>query len=250
MTNRIRTGLAGALALAMTVAMPAPGAAADEPESLREALEAYQEQSAANLPEEMRNLFAQGIEDVGASGVLDGARKVGDPAPNFTLPGATGDEVALADLLDEGPVVLIFYRGGWCPYCNIQLQALQRLLPEFEAAGASLVAISPELPDHTLDTAQKEELTFEVLSDVGNEAARKYGVVYPLPDYLVQVFRAGLDLAARHGDDKWELPLAATYVIDTDGTITYAFVDKDYRKRAEPAEVLEAVKALATEAAR
>lgn len=239
-------GWTGVLVMTLLVAP----AMAGEHETLREEIEAFQEQSAANLPEEMRELFAQGIVDVAALGVHEQALQKGDAAPDFTLPGATGAEVPLSGLLAEGPVVITFYRGGWCPYCNIQLRAMQRLLPAFEAAGATLVAISPELPDHSLDTAQKEGLAFEVLSDEGNAVARKFGVVYPLPDYLVDIFRAGLDLEARHGDDKWELPLAATYVIGQDGTISYAFLDADYGKRAEPSEVLEAVKRLAADTAR
>jgi len=247
-----KSTLIAAWTLIAAAACLALGAVAEEPanESLRAELEALQAQFTASAPAEMIALFERGIQEVGGSGVMENALAVGDKAPDFTLPGATGEEVALSELLDRGPVVVIFYRGGWCPYCNIQLQAMQRHLPEFEAAGATLVAISPELPDHTLDTAQKEELSFEVLSDVGNEVARKFGVVYPLPDYLVEVFRPRFDLAERHGDDKWELPLAATYVIDTGGTIAHAFVDKDYRKRAEPAEVLAAVNNLAPDAAR
>jgi peroxiredoxin len=224
--------------------------AANAEESLRTELEKRSAEFAEMAPAEMIALFERGIQDVGGSGVLEGALKEGGEAPDFTLPGATGEDVSLSELLEQGPVVLTFYRGGWCPYCNIQLQAMQRLLPEFEAAGATLVAISPDLPDDSLDTAQREELSFPVVSDEGNETAREYGVVYPLPDYLVEVFRPRFDLAERHGTGKWELPLAATYVIDTDGTIAHAFVDKDYRKRAEPAELLEAVNALAPDAAR
>ena len=242
--------LAMGMIVTMTLAFSAVAEETTKEDSLRAELEARSAEFAAAAPAEMIALFERGIEAVGGSGVLEDALSVGDEAPDFTLPGATGAEVALADLLEQGPVVVLFYRGGWCPYCNIQLQAMQRMLPEFEAAGATLVAISPELPDHTLDTAQKEQLSFEVLSDAGNEVARAFGVVYPLPDFLVEVFRPRFDLAERHGEDKWELPLAATYVINAEGEITYAFVDKDYRKRAEPSEVLEAVKALAPEAAR
>jgi peroxiredoxin len=234
----------------MTLTFAAVAGEADAEASLEQVLRERSEEFAAAAPAEMIALFERGIQEVGGSGVLERALAVGDEAPAFTLPGATGSEVALSGLLEHGPVVIVFYRGGWCPYCNIQLQHMQRLLPAFEAAGATLVAISPERPDHTLDTAEREALSFEVLSDTKNEVARAFGVVYPLPAYLVEVFRPRMDLAARHDDDKWELPLAATYVVDRAGIIQYAFVDSDYRKRAEPAAVLAAVEALADDSAR
>jgi peroxiredoxin len=132
------------------------------------------------------------------------------------------------------------YRGGWCPYCNLELRAYQRVLPDIRAAGASLVAISPEKPDNTLSTAQKNALTFEVLSDVGQDVGRAFRLVYEFDDELKSAYRDfGLDIPDKNGTVmEWALPISATYVIDRDGLILYAYTDADYRDRADPGEVL------------
>lgn len=188
--------------------------------------------------------YERGIEDVRVSGVLQSAKRVGDKAPNFTLRSAKGDSVTLSTLLAKGPVVLTWYRGGWCPYCNIQLRALQEYLPRFQAAGAALVALSPETPDNSLSTQEKNELRFDVLSDIGLTVADRYGVRYRLPQQVENSFKPRLDLAQYNGDDSWNLPLSVTYVIDTQGTIRYAFLNADYRLRAEPSEILAALQSL------
>jgi peroxiredoxin len=140
-------------------------------------------------------------------------------------------------------VIVTFYRGGWCPYCNLELKAFQDMLPQIKAAGASLVAISPEKPDESLSTAQKNALSFEVLSDVGQKAGRAFGLVYEFTDELKTAYEGfGLDIPSRNGaPGDWALPVAATYVIGSDGVITYAYTDTDYRDRADPLDVLEAL---------
>lgn len=174
-----------------------------------------------------------------------GALGVGDKAPDFTLPDATGATVRLADLLAEGPVVVNFYRGGWCPYCNLELRAFQAALPEITARGASLVAISPEAPDNSLSTKDKQQLEFHVLSDVGSEASRAFGVAFTLDDATRNVYAGfGLDLPTLNGAGTWELLVPGTYVIGSDGLIAYAFVEADYRLRVEPSEVLAALDSL------
>ena len=184
------------------------------------------------------------ITEIADSGVLDKAINLGDKAPDFTLPDALGNSVSLYDELAKGPVILTWYRGSWCPYCNIQLHDYQQSLSNIEAAGAQLMAVSPELSDSALTWKEKNELEFIVLSDVGNEVAREYGIVYRIPKGIESGYVAGgrNDLTEYNGDDSLELPLAVTYVIGTDGTIEYAFVDADYRKRAETSEVVEFVK--------
>ena len=177
-------------------------------------------------------------------GVVDRALKVGDRAPDFELPDPAGKKVKLSELLARGPVVVTWYRGGWCPYCNIALRGFHKRLPEIRSAGASLVAISPETPDNSLSTAEKNHLEFEVLSDQGNKVARAYGVAYKIPKVVADQFKGRLDLAKYNGDDSGELPLGVTYVIDREGIIRYAFVDADYRKRAEPSDVLAALRNL------
>jgi len=219
-------------------------AATEESASLEKQLEAKKEGFAETAPQEIQNLYAQGVKDVAATGIEARALGVGDKAPDFTLPEARGETVRLYDLLEEGPVVLTWYRGGWCPYCNLELAAYQQMLDEFEAAGVQLVAISPELPDKSLTTAEKQELSFKVLSDTGNKAARKYNIVFELPKPIAENYSGFFDFEEVYGDTSHELPLPATYVVDRDGIIRYAFAKADYTLRAEPSKVLAIVKSL------
>lgn len=183
--------------------------------------------------------------DLEASGLADRSLAVGAEAPDFTLPNATGETVTLRSLLQDGPVVLSFYRGGWCPYCNLELRALQNALPQIQALGANLVAISPETPDNSLTTAEKNALSFAVLSDVGNKVAREFGLVFTLPAALRPIYEGfGIDLPAHNGDDRFELPVPATYVIGTDGRIALAFVNVDYTQRLDPEAILAALQQL------
>ena len=140
-------------------------------------------------------------------------------------------------------MVINFYRGGWCPYCNVELREFQKVLPEIKELGATLIAISPELPDNSLSTKEKNELDFEVLSDQGNKVAKDFGLVFEMADELKKVYdKFGLDIPKFNGDDSWEIPMPATYVIDSDGTVKFSFVDADYTVRAEPSDVIEALK--------
>ncbi len=166
--------------------------------------------------------------------------KVGDQSPTIVLENAQGKIVDVAALLCSGPVIVSFYRGGWCPYCNLELRAFQEVLVDIHGLGASLVAISPEKPDETLSTAEKNALTFEVLSDVGQKVGRAFGLVYEFTDELKNVYREfNLDIPALNGQpNEWALPVSATYVVDCDGSILYAYTDVDYRDRADPDEIL------------
>ncbi|MGB8524883.1 MAG: peroxiredoxin-like family protein [Candidatus Acidiferrales bacterium] len=188
------------------------------------------------------------MDRVRAAGTIDAALRVGQMAPDFTLPDAFGNPVAVRTLLARGPVVICFYRGEWCPFCNIELRALQQALPTMEQLGATLIAISPEKPDHGIVAAEKNKLTFPVLSDFGNKVARQFGIVFQigqeLKEFSKNVFKN--DIALRNGEDSYELPVPATYVIDTNGVIRFAHVDVDYMTgRAEPGEVISTLKAIA-----
>ncbi|MBQ0788918.1 MAG: AhpC/TSA family protein, partial [Oceanihabitans sp.] len=152
--------------------------------------------------------------------------------------------VSLYNELENGPIVLTWYRGGWCPYCNITLHYLQEKLPEFQKAGATLIALTPELPDNSLSTSEKNKLEFTVLSDVGNTIGKEYGVVFTLTNEVASMYEAGFGLSEKNGDNSNQLPLAATYVIDTNGIIQYAFLDADYRERAEATAILTALNKL------
>lgn len=174
----------------------------------------------------------------------------GEAAPDFALPNALGETVRLSELLRDSAVVLSFYRGQWCPYCGAQLELLQAQLPAFEARGASLVAVSPQSPDTSLSTVEKLGLGYEVLSDLGNEVARRYGIAFRLPEVFRTAYdRLGIDLPSFNGDDSFELPVPATYVIGRDGIIAFAHVDADYTRRAEVPGILGALQDLEPEAA-
>lgn len=230
----------------MEVAMNEQGRVAGEPGSLRAELEARYANYLQTADDERKRVYAEGIAAVAESGVLERAKKTGDTAPNFALPDKDGETVELSLLLADGPVVLLWYRGGWCPYCNLTLRAYQQRLAEINGLGATLVAVSPELPDQTAATIEKDELGFVVLSDAGNAVAHDYGVVFSLTPEVHTIYNEAFGFDAHNGQDSGELPLAATYVIDRTGTIRYAFLDPDYTKRAEPDEVIAALERLAS----
>jgi peroxiredoxin len=229
----------------LTSLLLTPLAQAEDPApSLADQLQAMQEKFSQMAPPEKQKAYNDGVKAVADSGLLDKAIKTGDKAPPFTLKNATGDEVSLASLLEKGPVVLLWYRGGWCPYCNIQLNAFQQALPDITAAGAQLVALTPELPDKSLNTKEKNDLDFEILSDLDQKVAREYGLVFKLTPEVAELYKEHFDLKEYNGPDAAydELPLAATYVIDREGVIQWAFLHADYRKRAEPADIITALK--------
>ena len=173
-----------------------------------------------------------------ASGIADRVLREGDTAPEFELPDALGRTVRLTDLLKQGPVIVSFYRGQWCPFCNLELRGLQRALVEIDAAGASLVAISPNTPDVSRETVEKLELEFPVLSDRDNLVAKQFNLVYEMTEENVDMYMAiDRDVGEMNGTGKWELPIPATYVVDGERTIRYAFIDLNHRRRAEPSEV-------------
>ncbi|WP_111707073.1 peroxiredoxin-like family protein [Lutibacter citreus] len=212
--------------------------------SLESLLNIKKAASAENFTEEKKQIYADGIADVKNSGVLDKALKVGGKAPNFTLNNALNKSVSLYNELENGPVILTWYRGGWCPYCNITLHYLQEKLPEFKKAGASLIALTPEVPDKSLSTLEKNNLEFSVLSDVDNKIGKEYGVVFELTKDVASIYEAGFGLSEYNGNNSNQLPLAATYVIDKSGIIQYAFLDSDYRNRAEPTAIINALQNL------
>jgi peroxiredoxin len=170
------------------------------------------------------------------------ALRRGQASPRFALPSATGAIVSLGERLSHGPVIVTFYRGGWCPYCNIALRALQSGLPEIKSLGGSLIAISPEVPDQSLSTTEKLALEFDVLSDADNSVARLFGLVYRISDAARERLQAfGRDLVAHNGTDRWELPITATYVLSQEGLIVFDHVEADYRDRLDPATIVNAI---------
>lgn len=214
--------------------------------TLTKELQDFRNSFKQNVGQEIQDTMGAATAALQASGILDGVVKEGQTAPDFELPDAKGGTVRLSERLQAGPVVVSFYRGQWCPYCNLELRALQTALPEFQKRGAQLIAISPQTPDNSLSTTEKNELTFDVLSDLGNAIAREYGLVFTLPEELRPIYAGfGLDLPAHNGDDTFELPIPATYVISKDGAIALAFAEADYGVRLEPSAIIEALDQLA-----
>ncbi|MBA2117052.1 peroxiredoxin-like family protein [Bremerella alba] len=213
---------------------------------LREQTDAKFASTRQNNPE-----FAKLVDDLLASAEMfqSGANaiKVGENAPTFALPNPVGERVSLSDLLVQGPVVVTFYRGSWCPYCNLQLQAMKQRLPELHALGANLVAISPEVPDESMSPAEQAAFEFPVLSDQDALVAAQYGVAWQVPEPILEHMRndRNLELAKINGGNGSVLPIPATFVLNRDGIVTWRFVDVDYRKRAEPDDIVAALGKLA-----
>jgi peroxiredoxin len=210
--------------------------------SLNTELQALQQARREQTPADVRDTMARATHDLAASGQAENALSAGERAPLFDLADATGGRVRLAERLAAGPVVLVFYRGAWCPYCNLTLRALQKIEKEITARGARLVAINPQSPDDSLSLAGKHQLTFDVLSDPGCETAKRYGLAYEPSEELIEVYRRiGLDLERANADGGRLLPIPATYVIAADGVIAWSQADADYTRRAEPADILAAL---------
>jgi peroxiredoxin len=202
----------------------------------------------ARVGEQIAQLIAGDIDNLRATGILDHAAKAGDLFPAKTnLRDAHNEPFDLSALIASKPVIMTFYRGGWCPYCNLELRAYQQLLAAIHAEGAELVAVSPELPDHSLTTAEKNDLSFTVLSDVGGQLASALGIRFTLSDAVKPFYeKAGHALPERNGDGGWSLPMPATFVIERGGRIAEAFVEPDYRKRLDPQDALAALRMITT----
>jgi len=213
-------------------------------DELNELIEAFYEL----VSDEDIRQYQKFVEDVQQRKIAEGAVTVGDIAPSFNLVDQDGDAVSLQDLCRRGPVVLVFYRGKWCPHCNAHIMRLQRTLPSIQARGASLVAISPMLPDGTQYLATKRSLEFPVLSDMHNAVADKYRIAFEVDEKFREPFlKWGDEIPAHNGDFSWKVPLPATYVIDRatsdedGGRILYAYIDNDPGVRVDPEDVLDAI---------
>jgi peroxiredoxin len=213
--------------------------------TLSDEVDALTAANKVNANPERTAVYGKAAAALAETDLLERALGVGDTAPMFELPDALGNQVALADLLADGPVIVSFYRGEWCPYCNLELNALQRELANAHAAGVKLIAISPNKPDESLSLVEKHELAYPVLSDSENAVAKQFNIVFEMEEGLVDFYKGiGRNIDEMNASDVWELPVPATYVIDVDGVIRYAFVDLNHRVRAEPAEVVAAAAAL------
>ena len=195
------------------------------------------------IPKPSRAIMDAETARLADSGLFLQARWLGKTVKDFILPDIQGRSVRLYSLLEEGPVILTFYRGGWCPYCNIALRGLQRELPRFRALGAQLIAVSPQLPDESLTTAEKNGLEFPVLSDAGNHVARQLGLCFKLSSGLTELYQQFKHPLEKFNGNEGsnELPVPATFLISTDHTVLRAFVNVDYTKRMEPEDIVAAL---------
>jgi peroxiredoxin len=199
----------------------------------------------AQAPAEVLDGFGRIVADQAALDYAARAPKVGDRAPGFTLLDQLGRQVSLASELEQGPVALIFYRGEWCPYCNLMLRTYGLRTSEFSQRGARLVAVSPQTPDNSLTMAEKHSLGFPVLSDEGGEVIGAYGLKYDVEGHSRELFEAiGNDLAKFNGEGGWILPAPAVFVIDPEGIVRFVSVNGDYTQRVEPEEAFAALDSL------
>src|SRR5258708_355603 len=200
-----------------------------------------------NVPPSVIATMRRATAELIASGLAERALKVGDRAPAFELKDANGAVVRSSELLERGPLIVSFYRGVWCPYCNMELQALQAALPEFQRLGASLIAVSPQTAANSRKSMRDNRLAFPILSDPNNSVAAAFGLRFELPDYLVALYKnLKNDLPGFNGDSSWTLPMPARFVIGTDGVLRYAEVNPDYTKRPEPEAMRPALRDAAT----
>ena len=218
------------------------GLAADA-RSLHEQFGERKELVAKYVPAEIQAIHARVIAELQQQRIAEGALAPGAKAPAFELTDHNGKLLSSIELLTKGRLVICFFRGRWCPFCVGQLEAMNRLVSEIEEVGASLIAISPQTVQQSFFMADQHQLQFPLLSDVGNDVARQFGLVYRVPDFQQAVYRrAFVNLPLANGDESWELPIPATYIIERDSTVLYASSNPDYTERPEPGEILTAVK--------
>lgn len=218
--------------------------------NLKAALDAFRAEFLTKFPPDKAAIMQRATDALSQEFTTRQPLAVGELAPDFTLTNAVGKEIHLSEKLKQGAALLTFYRGGWCPYCNLELRAYQQVLPQSRELGASLIAVSPQTPDASLSTAEKNHLEFDVLSDVGSCIAQAYGIAFTLPDELKALYtQLGHALPDTNGTDDWMLPVPATFVIDQNHRIVLAHIDVDYRNRLEPAKAIALLQRLKSPAA-
>jgi peroxiredoxin len=215
---------------------------------LNKEIKVMQKKLLADVPKDVLETITSANKKIIGSRLEKGALRAGQDMPVFQLNNHLNKPVASYELLGKGPLIISFYRGSWCPYCNMELNALRKYHEKFTALGAELIAVTPELPEGTLNSIEKHKLGFQVLTDIDNRLAGKFGLVFTLPEELKDIYRSfGFDLEKANGSDKWQLPIPATYIVNPDGIIEYAFVDADYTKRLEPDTILAQLKKMNSE---
>ena len=212
--------------------------------SLKDELDRLRAEGMSHL--KLQAAYRELVDRLGRAETVGRALKVGDRMPSFMLPNAEGDLVFSEELLARGPLVINFFRGNWCPYCLEVLKALEAALPSIKAAGGQLLALTPDTGHHFAATKQDQRLSYEILSDVDGAVGLQFGVLFRAPDAYREVLLSfGTDLAERHGNEAWFIPMPASFVVDRSGIIRYAFVDADYTRRADPEDIIQALRGIA-----
>jgi peroxiredoxin len=214
--------------------------------TLQDSLDRLKVKIEGSMPPQIVNIMHQATADLEATGIGEGILKVGDKAPEFKLPNQDGNLVSSTELLKNGPLVVTFYRGVWCPYCNTDLGNLKRYTKELEEFNATMVSVSPQIPQYNKQITTQQHLDFDLLSDSENNVANEFGLRWEMVDPLKSLYRDsfGISLPNYNGDESWTLPVPARFIIGTDSLIKYAEFSVDYTKRPNPDVLVSALKAL------
>ncbi|MGV0923699.1 peroxiredoxin-like family protein [Empedobacter tilapiae] len=202
--------------------------------NLKQQIEELNENLAKQLPTEVLEVFGKSIQDLKSSEIEEKSIAIGERFPDFNLPNTTNEIIELKELLQNGKVIVAFFRGNWCPYCNLELKALQDNLKEISDRKTTLVAISPQASDYNEELKNNHDLKFELLTDKNNTLAKQLGISFKLQDYVIPTYNSlGINLSEYNENDHNELPVPAVFVIDTNGNIIYKFVDTNYMNRID-----------------
>ncbi|MDF2517634.1 MAG: alkyl hydroperoxide reductase [Sphingobacterium sp.] len=208
--------------------------------NLAQQIEELNRNLAKQLPTEVLEVFGKSIQDFKAKGIGERSIRTGEKFPDFILPNTNNETIALKELLKKGKVIAAFFRGSWCPYCNLELKALRDNLRQITDRNATLVAISPQTSDYSKELKNDHHLSFELLTDKENVLAKQLGISFGLQDFIIPTYgNLGIDLSEYNETDKNELPIPAVFVIDTNGNITYRFIDTNYMNRIDIQELIE-----------
>lgn len=200
------------------------------------------------LDEKTKLIYTKANQDLLKKALAKDALQVGDQIPHIQLSNHLGEMIDVDALLKKGPMIISFYRGAWCPYCNLELMLYQQKLKEIEDLGASFIAISPDLPDQSLTLSEKRSLKYHILSDIDNQVAKQFHLVFKVDADVIDIYnKKGFDLKKYQGNDLYELPMPATYIVDEQGTIRFAYVNELYVERLEPTDAIQALKKLSGE---
>lgn len=210
--------------------------------TLAKQIEDLNQELSSQLPQEILNAFGKSIEDLKTKRIEENSIQIGEQIPEFSLPNALGAIINSEEVFKNGKVILVFYRGSWCPYCNLELKFLQDNLSKIKDQGARLIAVSPQSPDHSLSMTEKNNLGFEVLTDIDNRFAKKLGITFQLQDFVLTYYKSlGIELSDFNKNSDNTLPVPAVFIVDENKVITYKFLDVNYMNRVDVEELIEAL---------